>query len=40
MGYSHLAYALSDWLDVSGIAETEALNAGSNFRFGLLVLET
>jgi len=37
MRHSHLAHALANWLDVTGIAETEALNAGSNFRLGLLI---
>jgi len=40
MGHSHLAHALANWLDVTGIAETEALNAGSNFRLGLLIRQT
>jgi len=40
MRHSHLAHALANWLDVTGIAETEALNAGSNFRLGLLIRET
>jgi hypothetical protein len=40
MGHSHLAYALSDWLDITGIAEAEALNAGSDFGLGFLIRET
>jgi len=38
--HSHLAYTRSDRLSVTGIAEAEALNAGSYFRLGLLIRET
>jgi hypothetical protein len=37
IGHSHLAYARSDRLNITGIAEAEALNAGSNFCLGLLI---
>jgi hypothetical protein len=40
MGQAHLAYAFSDWLNITGIAEAEALNAGSDFRLGFLIRET
>jgi hypothetical protein len=40
MGHSHLAYALSNRLNITGIAEAEALNAGSNFRLGSWIRET
>ena len=40
MVHSHLAHALANRLDVTRIAETEALNAGSNFRLGLLIRKT
>jgi hypothetical protein len=40
MGHSHLAYALADRLNITGIAEAEALNAGRDFRLGFLIRET
>jgi hypothetical protein len=39
VGHSHLGYALSDRLSITGIAEAEALNTGSNFRLGFLIRE-
>jgi len=40
VGHSHLAYARSDWLSITRIAEAEALNPGSNLRLGLLIRKT
>jgi hypothetical protein len=34
MGHSHVAYALADRLNITGIAEAEALNAGRDFCLG------
>src|SRR5450756_1944200 len=39
VGHPHLAHAFSNRLNVTGIAEAKAFNAGSDLRLGFLIRE-